>query len=148
MSREIRMVPKGWEHPKNERGHYQPMFDKTFKEAADKWIVDFMAWQDGSHPYRKENDCYFWEWDYPPDAEYYLPVFESEPNCFQVYETVSEGTPVSPVFESEDKLIKWLIAQGHSEKASRGFVENKWAPSMIFTPKTGVVSNIDTYDIE
>ena len=38
MGREIRNVPEGWVHPKNEYGNYQPMFDKTYKEAAEEWI--------------------------------------------------------------------------------------------------------------
>jgi len=50
---------------------------------------------------------------------------------YQVWETVSEGSPVSPVFENKDDLVFWLVGQGYSEEAARKFSDSGWVPSMI-----------------
>jgi hypothetical protein len=65
---------------------------------------------------------------------------------YQVWETVSEGSPISPVFETSDKLVNWLVNQGYSESASQKFLEVGWCPSGLFTQETGFVSNIATLD--
>jgi hypothetical protein len=51
--------------------------------------------------------------------------------CLQVYEDVSEGTPVSPVFESSDQLLGWLIAQGVSDRAAVEFLRQGSIPSFV-----------------
>jgi hypothetical protein len=52
--------------------------------------------------------------DYIPGAHH--PILYSLPgqarDCFQIYEDVSEGTPVSPVFQTEESLRDWLGAKG------------------------------------
>jgi hypothetical protein len=58
----------------------------------------------------------------PPRPDSYRPAFESAPTAFQVYETVSEGTPISPVFETRDELIDWLVNDG----AGMGIGETGW----------------------
>jgi hypothetical protein len=51
---------------------------------------------------------------------------------WQVWETVSEGSPVSPVFATADDLVRWLIHEGgYSYDAARSFVQQKWVPSMV-----------------
>lgn len=36
MGRELRKVPANWEHPKDENGHYIPLYGRPFtKELAD-----------------------------------------------------------------------------------------------------------------
>lgn len=124
MGREIRKVPPGWEHPKDDKGHYKPLFDESYDEAAKEWLKECMD-------FKPTEDCkYYWEWtDNPPDKEYYRPEFEKEPTHYQIYETVSEGTPTSPVFESKEQLIRWLITEGYSESAAVNFAKEGWAPS-------------------
>jgi len=140
MGREIRRVPKGWEHPRDNDGHFLPMHDKDYESACQEWAKEFLEWEAGTHPDRKDSSCeYYWEWaGWPPSEEYYRPKFESEPTYYQIYETVSEGTPVSPVFESLEEMRLWLLKEGFSEKASAAFVELGHAPSMIFVPGKGV----------
>lgn len=146
MGREIRMVPKGWEHPRKDNGHYQPLHDEPFAAAAREWLDKCIAWDNGTYPdcaEHKADNPFFWQWEgNPPDPEYYRPEFTTPADHFQVYETVSEGTPVSPVFETEDQIVAWLIGRGHSEAAARNFVKTKWAMSgMIVDGK--VYSGID-----
>lgn len=61
---------------------------------------------------------------------------------YQVWETVSEGSPVSPVFATADECVRWLIEQGHSESAAKTFITIGHAPSLVMT-SGGIVSGID-----
>lgn len=79
-----------------------------------------------------------------PDVNDYVPEWtEAEATWFQVYETVSEGTPVTPPFATRDELVEYLVKYGdfwdqhggnggRSRKAAEAFVmEDGWVPSMI-----------------
>lgn len=66
---------------------------------------------------------------------------------YQVWETVSEGSPISPVFKTEDEVVKWLVSEGYSEKAARGFVGVGWVPSMIGTSDGKLHKDIEAYDV-
>jgi hypothetical protein len=105
MGRELRKVPKGWEHPKRDDGTYQPMFDESFKEAAQEWKDGFEEWKENP-----EHNCEYWEWDGdPPNREYYMPDWTDKIRThYQMYETTSEGTPISPVFDNIEDLAHWL----------------------------------------
>ena len=151
MGREIRRVPKNWQHPKDQRGEYRPMYDQTFAAAAAKWKAGFAEWEAKTH------ECYqegyeFWDYyDHPPDPEYYRPEFNDEATHYQIYETVSEGTPVSPVFATKEEMLKWLIAHGYSQKAAEKFIDIGHACSLtvfrddghvrIFTDIQGLDAN-------
>ena len=94
MGREIRRVPKNWEHPKDEEGYYLPMYEMDF------------------------------------DKE--------EMVCFQVYETSSAGTPTTPVFQTKDELIEYLIEygefgsdHGYTKEQAQTFVNEGWIPSGV-----------------
>jgi hypothetical protein len=68
---------------------------------------------------------------------------------YQLWETVSEGSPVSPVFETEDAFVAYLVGEGHSEEAARKFIDAEWAPSMVMSVENGkveIASNIDAFD--
>lgn len=70
-----------------------------------------------------------------------------EATAFQVYETVSEGTPTSPVFGTADSLVAWLVENGHSRHAAEKFVHAGSAPSMVIAG--GVLAQgIDTFDMD
>jgi len=50
---------------------------------------------------------------------------------YQVWETVSEGSPVSPVFPTKEACVLWLVGHGHSEKAARAFIQEGWVVSLV-----------------
>lgn len=133
MSREIRRVPPDWQHPKDERGHYKPLFDRTYAQRILSHIRHELPWAI-KHP------RYLSEWlECWPDKEYCRPRWKrGEATHYQIYEDVTEGTPVSPVFESLEEMKAWLLGEGFSEKAASRFVQDGWAPSMIFAPGKGV----------
>lgn len=147
MGREIRQVPPDWEHPVNGAGHFQPMFDRTHLKAICGHIVDSLPWY-VRHP------VHFAEWlNMWPDKAYHRPCWrKGEATCHQVYETVSEGTPTSPVFETLDEVEGWLVEQGHSKHAAKVFCERRWAPSFMMFVGPGdrrqFASGIDYADLE
>lgn len=51
---------------------------------------------------------------------------------WQVWETVTEGSPVSPVFATAEELIAHLVDQGHSQSDAERFVRGAgWVPSLM-----------------
>lgn len=169
MGREIRRVPPNWLHPTQECKHspwaggcdrakanngqcYIPLYDNDYQSAAREWIEAFDLWRAGTHPDQAEYCQYYWEYAGVPDESSYRARAwtPEEATAYQMYETVSEGTPVSPVFETLDALIAWLVSQGHSEHAARKFAETGWAPSMVMHRSDAgatIAMNIDMYDL-
>lgn len=160
MSREIRRVPPGWEHPVNEvcrhrprcKVCYRPLYDADHQTRAEEWEREYAAYLALSPEERKTKypyEGYYWEWEMPPDRDHYREQrwTPEEAMCYQVYEDVSEGTPISPVFETAADMRAWLIAQGHSEYATDEFIRYGWAPSMVAQAGRGVSEiGIDSYD--
>ena len=154
MGREIRRAPKGWEHPKykddevrheHQRGAYHPMFDTPFSEAMDEWYAGWKKWEAGERDEGADPDSKYWDWyGSPPDPAYYRHEdwTDEQATCVAVYETVSEGTPVTPFFETKEALVDYLVEHGDSwdqkrgdggwsRDAAEGFVGRGWAPSMM-----------------
>lgn len=53
---------------------------------------------------------------------------------WQVWETMSEGSPISPVFADPERLVDWLCGGGYPEDAARRFVfETGWAPTFVLS---------------
>ena len=45
---------------------------------------------------------------------------------YQLWETVSEGSPVSPVFETKEKLCKWLSSTPRDNDITNHFSYEDW----------------------
>mgnify|MGYP001013563247 CR=1 FL=1 len=151
MGREVRRVPPNWQHPRQcgwDDGRLQPMFDQTFATAAAEWKAEFAKWEAGERPdYCSEESAalQYWEWSgAPPKREYYRPWEDDEATWFQVWETVSEGTPVTPPFATTQELADYLVENGDFWDQKRGdggwlrdnaekFVTAGWAPSFVVT---------------
>lgn len=177
MGREIRMVPPNWDHPKvirrNGREGYQPMRKGSFVECANEWKESFAKWEAGDYPdYCSEENkvLEYWEWaGNPPDREYFQPWKKEEATWYQVWETVSEGTPVTPPFATKEELIDYLVDNGDywdqsrreerkqgqtigmncepwNHKNAEAFVNGPgWAPSMILDAK-GLRSGVEAIE--
>jgi len=74
------------------------------------------------------------------DEEAYEEWSEYEPpegTGYQLWETVSEGSPVSPVMPTAEAMIEWMVENGDgnypvSREAAEKFVLGSgWAPSMV-----------------
>ena len=62
---------------------------------------------------------------------------------WQLWETVSEGSPISPVFATKEEFIAYLVGQGNSEEDAKAFCESEWVPTMV-TDATGVHVGIES----
>jgi hypothetical protein len=138
MGREIRKVPKGWEHPRDDAGCFIPMFDRTLAEAQAGWDEGNAAWGD-AEAYRDaggwlpegDEDRVFAEntyeaWDGPrPSGRLYRPEFTGPADHFQYYENTTEGTPLSPVFGSKSELIQWLNSKNGRLFVSSGALQKQ-----------------------
>lgn len=158
MGREIRRVPQDWEHPVDERGHFKPLYDESFTDAASEWLRDAIAWSQGKHESQDKDYPFYWQYaGAPPDEKYYRPAWGSPAECYQIYETVSEGTPVSPVFGTLEAMIDWMTQpidrtspynrgedwqcmQGMTRQQAERFCKTGSAPSLISGPGVGVVA--------
>lgn len=107
MGREVRRVPPGWEHPRNARGHYIPMHGEGFPKALASW-EEARAQFESKRPLDIHDNPYlgtFEEWaGQRPSPDDYVDFKGAEATAYQVYETVSEGTPTSPVFTTTGDL--------------------------------------------
>lgn len=161
MGREIRRVDVDWQHPRDERGHFRPLYNEVYETAAHRWLGACIAWAKGegedAAKYSKKYP-FFWDWDgNPPDKDYYLAAPFKNPVAYQIYETVSEGTPVSPVFPTEEAMLAWMTApidraseynrgadwqsmQGMTRAQAEKFVKGGSSPSLIAGPGIGVVA--------
>jgi|SRR5712675_695172 len=153
MGREIRRVPADWEHPRNDKGKFIPLFDEDYETAAIEWVANFELWQVGKHEAQPCKYCkFFWEYDSPPDQQAYRKRkwTEAEATHYQVYETVSEGTPITPRFASKEELVNWLCTHKDywddgplSRIQAEAFVKDEWVPSMVITEDRQILQGME-----
>lgn len=62
--------------------------------------------------------------------------------AFQIYQDVSDGTPVSPVFATLGDLKAWLINEGKTPEAVDTFIAWGFAPSAVVSSR-GVEDGIE-----
>jgi hypothetical protein len=119
---------------------YRALLSVKRKGFAGK-VRDFFVFK--FHDLRDTDpDMTFADWHGPfPARSYHRPHWKKgEATWYQMYETVSEGTPVTPPFPTKNDLINHLVYHGTfwddkpwSLEAARRFVKNEWAPSMVIT---------------
>jgi hypothetical protein len=123
------MVPPHWQHPMGDRGAPQSMFDQHFDDAFAEWLADFDRIRSGELS-DCERTCYAkpgmsplaqWIGDagVPPDRRYYRPWRDGEGTWFQVWENVSEGSPVTPAFATQEELVDYLVDYGDDSEGRR-----------------------------
>lgn len=64
--------------------------------------------------------------------EAWKPEGPPEGPGYQIWETVSEGSPITKVFATKGEIVKHLVANGYSTEAAESFSDVGWAPSMVF----------------
>lgn len=173
MGREVRNVPPNWKHPtygdakkdqdgiyycraSNERMNhdddsYLNLYDQTYESASAEWIAEFIEWHVNGKILSEYSKNY---WEYagnPPDEAYYRTYRDEEATWYQLYQTVGEGTPVSPPFATKEELVEYLVTHGdfwqqndrkrgisfrsetYSREAAEYMVNGGYAPSMVVT---------------
>lgn len=151
MGREVRMVPAGWEHPTDENGNYIPLMDgfnerlARWDEESAKWDQGLVSdWNGGWQP--KPADCHsetFADWSGErPEPSEYMPDWPVEQRThFQMYEDTSEGTPISPVMETPERLARWLADNGASAFGSMTATYAQWMATIQAGYAVGMVAD-------
>lgn len=85
------------------------------------------------------------------DYEAWEPTDPPEGEGWQLWQTVSEGGPISPVFATPEELAEWMSSPEYTWGATKSigqpsyesalaFIKEGWAPSLVVTPIHGVES--------
>jgi hypothetical protein len=151
MGREVRRVPATWQHPKDQHGSYIPLYPgNQFAQTIIHWREGDAMWSLGfKKSYSTDGSGWelhgevgpYSEWDGEcPDPAEYMPAWPDE-FCthMMMYEDTSEGTPLSPAFETPEELARWLADNGASAfgndtasyEAWLRVCRGGWAPSMV-----------------
>jgi len=82
------------------------------------------------------------------DAEAWEPTDPPNGDGWQLWETVSEGSPISPVFATSDELASWMSDPERGDRwvppaVAAKFIADGWAPSFIGSVSTGLVSGVE-----
>lgn len=148
MGREIRRVPADWEHPKDHfTKRFKPLLGGCFDEESADWYAQAVQWMKGEHPNQLEEaeeskswiylknpelrpSIHKWYHEYggdpPSERHNYMEHYVGGRECthWQLYEDVSEGTPVSPIFASREDLVEWMKGPGDFADWAVEMVEN------------------------
>lgn len=158
MGREVRMVPADWVHPVYDEDHPEvvnegrdyligrhiSMFKESHQEALADWIEGKEQWKNGFQPsYSSKGDkyepksahqTYSWK-EYAgskPKPENYMPNWTPEERThYMMYETTSEGTPISPAFVTPEELARWLANTGASTFADYTANYDQWLKMIV-----------------
>ena len=122
MGREVRMVPADWVHPHYEewtgnigpkplhksdwyQSNHDGFIEKLNKEGLQAAIDEYGA----------------------VDINDYMPQWRPE-ECthYMMYENTSEGTPISPAFETPEELARWLDDNNASAFADHTATYEQW----------------------
>ncbi len=130
-----------------------PDFRAFMKANPDTWVYDLTRtkWRPKSEAAKATQN--FDDWDGPrPVAEDYMPDFApGTATHLMMYETCSEGTPISPAFATPEELARWLADNGASAFGRMtatyeewlATVKAGWSIGMVYTPETWLRSGVE-----
>lgn len=76
---------------------------------------DLESWEDLRCKWDGDEASFIEVWGEKPDPGDYMPDWtDDQATHYQMYENVSEGTPISPVMDSPESLARWLAENGAS----------------------------------
>jgi len=149
MSRELRMVRHDWKHPKGANGRYLGLFEgciRKWEEGRERWEEGFV-WSYNEDDWIAKNSKHLkmsYEDHNGPECSdrTHMPDWtDEEKTHFQMYETTSEGTPISPVFDNKNDLAQWLVDNNASRFGSvtatydqwMSIINSGWVPSFVMS---------------
>lgn len=82
------------------------------------------------------------------EAEAWEPTDPPKGDGWQLWETVSEGSPISPVVATADELAGWMSNPERGDRwvpgdVARKFIDDGWAPTGIVAPGRGYTSGVE-----
>ena len=119
--RQARRVPLQWRHPMQRtwlgRDEFVPLFPRTAKRHHNPLLA----------------------------FDSFMPDWESvaeEKMGFQLFETQTAGTPVSPIFETEEALAAWLAGRELGLVADVPATKEEWLEVIRASADTGRAAHI------
>ena len=169
MGREVRKVPADWQHPKHnvrewrtgrmvER--YKPLLPgERYQPEVDEWDEECAKWKSGWRPDyctdpKSRSMTYEQYSGQRPHKDDYMPDWPAEQRThLMMYENTSEGTPISPAFETPEELARWLADSeassfGNGTASYEGWLrvaKGGWAPSAVSIGGGQLVSGVDAF---
>lgn len=133
MGREVRRVTKDWKHPKDSSGRYEPLYDGVYFRRNIKEAEKMVQKKGLRHTIEYFGNTIRESCAMLPDAT------EDQLTHIMMYENTSEGTPISPAFDTPEGLARWLADNGASSFGSMtatyeqwlGICRGGWAPSAV-----------------
>lgn len=133
MGREVRKVPEGYEHPKDERGKFISLLD-GYEDALD-------GFQKYIHEHGLAAAIDYFGGGPQSDDYMLVGVPKEQRTHFMMFQNVSEGTPISPAFATPEELARWLTENGANAGAGMTANYQQWlrvckggyAPSMVIS---------------
>jgi hypothetical protein len=82
------------------------------------------------------------------EAEAWEPTEPPKGDGWQLWETVSEGSPISPVCASADELAAWMSDPARGDRwvpqeTAAKFINAGWAPTGVVSPGRGYASGVE-----
>ncbi|MET9550520.1 hypothetical protein ABZY36_35240 [Streptomyces sp. NPDC006627] len=82
------------------------------------------------------------------EAEAWEPTDPPKGDGWQLWETVSEGSPISPVFPTADGLAGWMSDPERGDRwvpgdVARKFIDDGWVPTGVVSPRRGYQSGVE-----
>jgi hypothetical protein len=135
-------VPANWQHPKKQVPdyctgrvveRYKPLSPADCYQArVDEWDEECAKWKAGWRPdYCTDPEARAMTYEQysgqRPHRDDYMPDWPAE-QCthLMMYEDTSEGTPLSPAFETPEELAQWLVANKASAFGSDTGSYEEW----------------------
>lgn len=157
MGREVRRVPSNWVHPEGKCLYdgfndalakwqeHKDQWDAGFREDWGKWDPKNLNVRHWKERAGDELSMSFEEfWGQRPDPIEYMPEWPAaEKTHYQMYETTTEGSPISPVMDSPESLARWLADNNASAFGSMGASYEQWLRVCGGTPAGGLLIESD-----
>jgi hypothetical protein len=135
-------VPANWQHPKKQVPdyctgrmveQYKPLAPADCYQArVDEWDEECAKWKVGWRPdYCTDPEARAMTYEQyssqRPHRDDYMPDWPAE-QCthLMMYEDTSEGTPISPAFETPEELARWLVDNKASAFGSNTASYEEW----------------------
>jgi hypothetical protein len=152
MGIKVRMVPPDWVHPEDES------LSEDFTQRHADWVETRDQFNNGMvrdwgspldkawKPKDARNaGVSLEEWaGSEPIASEYMPEWPAEvATHFMMYETVTEGSPISPAFATPEELALWLVDNNASAFGREGATYEQWLSTILrgFAPSAIITNN-------
>lgn len=167
MGREVRRVPKDWVHPRDGfygdgTKKYRPLLT-GYSDDVKRWDEAHAQWQkglkrdyatDGWKPLDADDAKTTFSEFYGerPRKRDYMPEWTpEEATHLMMYETTTEGSPISPAFETPEQLARWLTDNSASAfgpvtatyEQWLATCRDGWAPDLIKVGSGPLITGVE-----